>query len=290
VKLEFAATSTPKLAKLSAFALVVTAIQGCSMLSPASNVVETQTVTIEQQMAQHLAEWETVKPDIDRMLKLESKIVQLEEDLAILTVEKAEKDKMHKASMPGTASSTRLAADVVATTMSKDDEMDAEKIMAKAAPLRENAVVAKMNKLDAEDMMMTDLEMSLMEEAQAEEALARRNKMTDTGPNDNYVRAEFIKKQANSTRKKTPGEYGLQLVSHRSESGANKAWTPISSKFRTLLAGKEPVIEMATVKGKQYYRLKVGPYYDKKIAVDTCKQLVLSHQDCLVSDYYGEPF
>lgn len=286
MKLEFAATSTPKLAKLSAFALVITAIQGCSMLSPASNVVETQTVTIEQQMAQHLAEWETVKPDIDRMLRLESKIIQLEEDLAVLSVEKNAKNKMNKETMPATASSTMLAADVVAATMSKDDD----KIMAKAAPLRENAVVAKMNKLDAEDMMMTDLEMSLMEEAQAEEALSRRNKVTDTGPNDNYVRAEFIKNQANSTRKKTPGEYGLQLVSHRSESSANNAWKPISSKFRTLLAGKEPVIEMAIVKGKQYYRLKVGPYYDKKIAVDTCKQLVLSHQDCLVSDYYGEPF
>jgi cell division protein FtsN len=96
--------------------------------------------------------------------------------------------------------------------------------------------------------------------------------------------------QKTTKRKKTPGEYGLQLVSHRSEAGANRAWAPISTKFRTLLAGKEPVIEMATVKGKQYYRLKVGPYYDKRIAVDTCKQLVLSRQDCLVSDYYGEPF
>ncbi len=289
MKLEFAATSTPKLAKLSAFALVITAIQGCSMLAPASNVVETQTVTIEQQMAQHLAEWETVKPDIDRMLRLESKIIQLEEDLALLTVEKAKEAEMKRDSMPATASSSTLAVDVVAATHAKhSDDMTAEKIMAQAAPLREDAVVAKMNKLDAEDMMMTDLEMSLMEEAQADDLVARRSK--ETGPNDNYVRAEFMKKATTSARKKTPGEYGLQLVSHRTEAGANKAWAPISSKFRTLLAGKEPVIEMATVKGKQYYRLKVGPYYDKKIAVDTCKQLVLSHQDCIVNDYYGEPF
>ena len=286
MKLEFAATSTPKLAKLSAFALVVTAIQGCSMFAPAGNVVETQTITIEQQMAQHLAEWETVKPEIDRMLKLETKILELEEEVAVLNAEKA---NSAKAGMSATASSSTLAADVVDANDNKEDEdMTAEKIMAKVAPLREEPVVAKMNKLDAEDMMMTDLEMSLMEEAQAEDSMARTNKQSV--PNDNYVRAEFMKKAASSTRKKTPGEYGLQLVSHRSEAGANRAWSPISTKFRTLLAGKEPVIEMATVKGKQYYRLKVGPYYDKKIAVDTCKQLVLSRQDCIVSDYYGEPF
>lgn len=289
MKLEFAATSTPKLAKLSALAVVVTAIQGCSMFAPAGNVVETQTVTIEQQMAQHLAEWETVKPNIDRMLKLEDKIVQLEEELALLTLEKAKEEEMKHGKMPSTASSSMLAAEVVSANAGKSDDMTAEEIMAKVAPLREDPVVAKMNKLDAEDMMMTDLEMSLMEEAQAEEAKRARTPVKETGPNDNYVRAEFLKKAA-SNRKKTPGEYGLQLVSHRSESGANKAWKPISTKFKTLLAGKEPVIESATVKGKQYYRLKVGPYYDKKIAVDTCKQLVLSHQDCIVSDYYGEPF
>lgn len=282
MKLEFAATSTKKLTKLSAFALAVTALQGCSMLSPAGNVVETQTITIEQQMAQHLAEWESVKPKIDNVLRLETKIVKLENEIAAL-----------QANAGTTVAATSTAAESVAASESMEEskeEMTADKIRAKAAPLREDPVVAKMNKIDAEDLMMTDLEMSLMEEAKAEEAMAREEYQA---PNDNYVRAEFMKNAASptkATRKKTPGEYGLQLVSHRSEAGANKAWAPISTKFRTLLAGKEPVIEMATVKGKQYYRLKVGPYYDKRIAVDTCKQLVLSRQDCIVSDYYGEPF
>ena len=282
MKLELAATSTKKMTKLSAFVLAVTALQGCSMLSPAGNVVETQTITIEQQMAQHLAEWESIKPKLDNVLRLETKIAALESDIETLQANNA-----------GTHKATMTVADKMAASDSMDKDgkegMTAEKIRAQAAPLREDPVVAKMNKIDAEDLMMTDLEMSLMEEAQAEDALARRSKVTDTGPNDNYVRAEFMKKAA-TTRKKTPGEYGLQLVSHRTEAGANRAWSPISTKFRTLLAGKEPVIEMATVKGKQYYRLKVGPYYDKKIAIDTCKQLVLSRQDCLVSDYYGEPF
>ncbi|TBR43537.1 hypothetical protein CBF23_004995 [Marinomonas agarivorans] len=92
-------------------------------------------------------------------------------------------------------------------------------------------------------------------------------------------------------KKRTPkvGEYGLQLVSHTRTGEAEKSWSKISRKFRTLLAGKEPIVEQAVVKNRQYYRLKVGPYYDKNIAVDTCKQLVLSHQDCIVSNYYGEP-
>ncbi len=277
MKLEFAATSTQKLAKFSALAAVVAAIQGCSMFAPAGSVVETQTVTVEQQMAQQLAEWETMRPKIDDALKLEAKVAELEAEIAELQSENA--------SMVGSS----MAKPEAAESMSMTQEMTADKIKAKAAPLREDPVVAKMNKIDAEDLMMTDLEMSLMEEAQAEDAMARKAPK-DTSPNDNYVRAEFMKDAASSARKKTPGEYGLQLVSHRTEASANRAWSPISTKFRTLLAGKEPVIEMATVKGKQYYRLKVGPYYDKKIAVDTCKQLVLSHQDCLVSDYYGEPF
>jgi hypothetical protein len=280
VKLELAATSTKKLTKLSAFALAVTALQGCSMLSPAGNVVETQPITMEQQMAQSVAEWESIKPKIDNVLQLEAKIAKLEGEIAELQ-------------SGNTTAGTKMApAEKMAASEKMDKEdMTAEKIKAQAAPLREEPVVAKMNKIDAEDLMMTDLEMSLMEEAKAEEAMAREKEYEV--PNDNYVRAEFMKKaaeQKTTKRKKTPGEYGLQLVSHRSEAGANRAWAPISTKFRTLLAGKEPVIEMATVKGKQYYRLKVGPYYDKRIAVDTCKQLVLSRQDCLVSDYYGEPF
>ena len=280
MKLELAATSTKKLTKLSAFALAVTALQGCSMLSPAGNVVETQPITMEQQMAQSVAEWESIKPKIDNVLQLEAKIAKLEGEIAELQSGNA------------TAGTKMVPAEKMAASEKMDmEEMTADKIKAKVAPLREDPVVAKMNKIDAEDLMMTDLEMSLMEEAKAEEAMTREKEYEV--PNDNYVRAEFMKKAADqktTKRKKTPGEYGLQLVSHRSEAGANRAWAPISTKFRTLLAGKEPVIEMATVKGKQYYRLKVGPYYDKRIAVDTCKQLVLSRQDCLVSDYYGEPF
>ena len=280
MKLELAATSTKKLTKLSAFALAVTALQGCSMLTPAGNVVETQPITMEQQMAQSVAEWESIKPKIDNVLQLEAKIAKLEGEIAELQSGNA------------TAGTKMVPAEKMAASEKMDiEEMTADKIKAKVAPLREDPVVAKMNKIDAEDLMMTDLEMSLMEEAKAEEAMTREKEYEV--PNDNYVRAEFMKKAADqktTKRKKTPGEYGLQLVSHRSEAGANRAWAPISTKFRTLLAGKEPVIEMATVKGKQYYRLKVGPYYDKRIAVDTCKQLVLSRQDCLVSDYYGEPF
>lgn len=280
MKLELAATSTKKLTKLSAFALAVTALQGCSMLSPAGNVVETQPITMEQQMAQSVAEWENIKPKIDNVLQLEAKIAKLEGEIAELQ------------SGNTTAGAKMVPAEkMTASEKMNKEEMTADKIKAKVAPLREDPVVAKMNKIDAEDLMMTDLEMSLMEEAKAEEAMDREKEYEV--PNDNYVRAEFMKKaaeQKTTKRKKTPGEYGLQLVSHRSEAGANRAWAPISTKFRTLLAGKEPVIEMATVKGKQYYRLKVGPYYDKRIAVDTCKQLVLSRQDCLVSDYYGEPF
>ncbi|WP_438466653.1 SPOR domain-containing protein [Marinomonas sp. PE14-40] len=280
MKLELAATSTKKLTKLSAFALAVTALQGCSMLTPAGNVVETQPITMEQQMAQSVAEWESIKPKIDNVLQLEAKIAKLEGEIAELQ------------SGNSTAGTKMVPTEKMAASEKMDtEEMTADKIKAKVAPLREDPVVAKMNKIDAEDLMMTDLEMSLMEEAKAEEAMTREKEYEV--PNDNYVRAEFMKKAADqktTKRKKTPGEYGLQLVSHRSEAGANRAWAPISTKFRTLLAGKEPVIEMATVKGKQYYRLKVGPYYDKRIAVDTCKQLVLSRQDCLVSDYYGEPF
>lgn len=103
------------------------------------------------------------------------------------------------------------------------------------------------------------------------------------------IPAPAVKKSV--VKKKAPkvGEYGLQLVSHTRVGEAEKSWNKISRKFRTLLAGKEPIVEQAKVKNRQYYRLKVGPYFNKNIAIDTCKQLVLSHQDCIVSNYYGEP-
>lgn len=191
------------------------------------------------------------------------------------------------------------------------------------------AEMPPVSNIDEADAMMTSLEYKLDDDVIIDErnvkddtAITSADEMTVDDPTvtkeegetvDRYVRAQFKNnapaasssstnaiaapmviakaKPAATTpvRKAKAGEYGLQLVSHTKVGEAEKTWSQVSRKFRTLLSGKEAIVEKAMVKSKQYYRLKVGPYYDKKIAVDTCKQLVLSHQDCILSNYYGEP-
>lgn len=339
MKLTFSFKPSSRLAQLTTLAVAVGVLQGCTSLSDNNSVVEVEPVTTEQQLAEHLAEWETYKPKIDGLLEKDA----AEEEAALAAATEAETpttDVVRSTKIPplmdGDTPTPEMAmaedgsmpppegmaeGDVPPPPPGKkpmegaemadtaNDPADVQKIpsdKANTLPKRaEKYVVAEMSgtsKIDEKDAKNTSLDYSLPEESllDADKAVVASSKAMGTEdtstPNDNYVRAEFQSEKKKSvasvsktTKKSNVTEYGLQLSSHTVDGDAEKNWAKVSRKFRTLLAGKEAVIEEATVKGKLHYRLKVGPYYNKAIATDVCKQLVLSHQDCILSDYYGEP-
>ena len=353
-----------RFAQVTILTISVGVLQGCSSLADDTNYfVEIQPVTTEEQLSQHLAEWEAYKPKIDEIIDAKEAadieatkaapkvivnpivsktvippiaVVSDSTDMMDTSAEKMASSE--EAEMVSKSEKTTASDDVTADIAAPQDSKTPKTIPAEKMPSLPKRpgeyVIAEMpvvSNIDEADAMMTNLEYKLDDDVIVD---ARNTKTTEKDGNidqkaegmdktiisadsmnvkdptideeetaDRYVRAEFkgdkpkpMVNKANAAiatkpamKKAKVGEYGLQLVSHVKAGETEKSWAKISRKFRTLLSGKEAIVEKAMVKNKQYYRLKVGPYRDKKIAVDTCKQLVLSHQDCIVSNYYGEP-
>lgn len=302
MKLPFPYKPSTRFALLTTLVVTVGVLQGCTSLSDNNNVVEIEPVTTEQQLAEHITEWETYKPKIDGLLEKEA----VREEAEIAADKTTAAPAVRVTAIPplvegektgnSSASSIGKSDDTVAPMDASEEVQTMPADKASALPLRaDKYVVAEMAgqaKIDEADANKSSMEYELQQESLLEGDTAASAEKSEAA-DDNYVRAKFqsdkVMEASKAPAKTSATEYGLQLSSHTIAGDAEKQWAKISRKFRTLLSGKEAIIAKATVKNKLYYRLKVGPYYDKKIANDVCKQLVLSHQDCIMSDYYGEP-
>ena len=79
------------------------------------------------------------------------------------------------------------------------------------------------------------------------------------------------------------GSAKIQLGAFGSEKEANENWTKIQKKFPSL-SGKTPIIVSADVKGKTFYRLRLGGFSDKESAKEMCKNLSAKGQSCMAVD------
>ena len=98
------------------------------------------------------------------------------------------------------------------------------------------------------------------------------------------VALEVKKTEAPLPTPKTTGQAGafLQVGAYRSEAEALKAWQKISSSMGGLLGTSSHVIVKADLQGKgTYYRLRVGPYGEKRNAISACEKLKARSQGCM---------
>lgn len=120
---------------------------------------------------------------------------------------------------------------------------------------------------------------------------ARPDKPFRQTPPSNAVTAEFkggTKTKADTTT--NAQYYGVQLAAYGSESQAIQGWQSITQKYAEEFADTAPLINRHQVKGKTYYQLIVGPFLKKAYSVDFCNKLKQMQQDCLVTRYQGDPF
>ena len=86
-----------------------------------------------------------------------------------------------------------------------------------------------------------------------------------------------------SAPKATGPLYRVQVGSFRSADAAEKQWSILTAKFKSLLSGKIHRVQDVEVKGKGlYYRLQVGGYDTRDSANKLCSDLKAKKQDCLV--------
>lgn len=78
------------------------------------------------------------------------------------------------------------------------------------------------------------------------------------------------------------GSAKIQLGAFTTEKEANETWQKIQKKFPSL-SGKTPAILRADVKGKTFYRLRLGGFADKTSASEMCKNLTAKGQSCMLA-------
>lgn len=89
-----------------------------------------------------------------------------------------------------------------------------------------------------------------------------------------------VKKTAKKEDKKN--QWRVQLVSSSKKASAEKAWTDISKKHKALLSDMSHDIVSATISGKgTFYRLQVGQFATRDMAVSLCSKLKARKQECV---------
>ncbi len=88
---------------------------------------------------------------------------------------------------------------------------------------------------------------------------------------------------------KTENQLGIHLASFKEIELARKSWKEILNKHGDLLIGLDYRISSTEIKNKgKYFRLKAGPFIDKKTAKETCRLLKAKKSYCVVTNFNGE--
>ncbi|TNE36481.1 MAG: hypothetical protein EP348_06985 [Alphaproteobacteria bacterium] len=116
---------------------------------------------------------------------------------------------------------------------------------------------------------------------------AKAPEMAEKTPEPVKKAEEPVKKAAEPVKKavqtaSSGPKYRVQLGSFTSTDAAEKQWSQLRSKYKSLLADVGYRIEDVDVKGKAYHRLQAGAYDSRDGANSLCSKLKAQKQDCLV--------
>ncbi len=78
-------------------------------------------------------------------------------------------------------------------------------------------------------------------------------------------------------------KWHVQLISMTSKAAVSKEWPKILKAHTALLSGLPYDIQEVDVKGKTFYRLRVGEFKNKKDAQNLCDKLKSRKQDCALT-------
>lgn len=105
-----------------------------------------------------------------------------------------------------------------------------------------------------------------------------------TAPAEKVVKAAPAKAPVTATSTApVAGDYQVQLLSLKSKAAAEKAWTTILRKHKSLLSSQPADIVRADLGAKGvFYRLRTGAFKQKAAASALCKSLTAAKQGCFV--------
>ena len=228
----------------------VIGLVGCTITSEKEGTMSN--AELQDALKTQQKEWEDMKPQLQRILALESDLKLLVETL----------DTVPESS----------------ESLTQEMAPEAEAVQqANEAPVLPSAALADINK-DSSDAGSTP---PISTSAERPEKPFRQT------PPSNAVTAEF---QGGANTKSDAQYYGVQLAAYGSERQAIQGWQAITQAYAEEFADTAPLINQHKINGKTYYQLIVGPFLKKPYSVDFCNMLKQMQQDCLVTRYKGEPF
>lgn len=225
-------------------------LAGCT-LTPEKKGTMTN-AELQEALQTQQQEWEDMKPQLQRILALESDLKVLVETLDTVP-----------------ESSESLTQEMAPAAEAAQQ--------ANQAPVMPSAALADIN--------------SASTSVNEVQTATRSDKPFRQSPPSNAVTAEFqggAKTKADSGANSQ--YYGVQLAAYGSEKQAIQGWQSITQKYAEEFADTAPLINRHQVKGKTYYQLIVGPFLKKAYSVDFCNMLKQMQQECLVTRYKGDPF
>lgn len=198
-------------------------------------------------------EWENIKPQLERVLALESDIKLLVEKQNAAS---GSTDNMMQADTEGaddapasidsTSEQTQMGEEESASTMLKktDGNVESEKDRGKIDPF-------------------------------------------DQAPPKGAVTADFYGQEGKNL---DYPYFGVQIAAYASKQLAREGWRKVSRAYPEEFVDTAPLINRSEIKGNTYYQLIVGPFLTKPYGDDFCNMLKQMQQDCLVTRYKGDPF
>ncbi|WOT05608.1 SPOR domain-containing protein [Shewanella youngdeokensis] len=301
-----------KLKLISILLATLFSVAGC-MTNPAPKLAEKteQQALIDKvaKLESELAEWHEMKGALSRLIVIEGDLKLLVEQLNMIAASsqktpqspavaetKADKTKVDKVNALPEAQPQLANVDTPAATS------------AKATATKQNVVKNSATKATEATDAHSGVTLAKAQPSQKIDDTANQVKVPESLAMPAYASAypsapqqpietdTKVLKSANArsastsvTKATTPANarYSLQLSSVVSYGLLEPAWLELRAKHSQQLAPFEPRYEQVVVKGKNYYRIKVGMFSQRDKAQSVCKQMKQSGLDCIMATTKG---
>ena len=231
-------------------------LTGCSILSNEQTDAPSN-AELQAQLNQQQQEWQAMKPQLQRILALESDLKLLVE--ALDTVPESSEEITQEL----TPAATQGSAD-------------------SSVAIKPSAAMANMESTSSSDS-----------HSASDAQKSSTSTQEDPGRAQFYQPQPSRSATSPATAAKTQTDdayFGVQLAAYASKQQALQGWQTMSERYAQEFADIAPRIYQTTIQGKQYHKLIVGPFVEKPIAANFCNMLKQMQEECLVTRYQGEPF
>ncbi|MGS0692612.1 SPOR domain-containing protein [Shewanella sp. 30m-9] len=227
-----------------------------------------------------LAEWHKMKAGLSRLIVIEGDLKLLVEQLTMLAG-----STQTPATPKSTASAnSKAAADKhVAAANTKESRPHSTDIRSTEAAKQSAAPVSELKTAESiEPTVKVPKSLALRGYASAYLGAPEQ-------PIENNAKVLQYEKKAQVSAKTSggKGDYALQLSSVDKFSRIEPTWFELQSRFSAQLGHYVPKYERVLVKGKTYYRIKVGQFTQHQQALSTCKRMQKSGLECIVATSKG---